>query len=176
MATLATADVHHSAPRCLMRLFHAAAARLTDWSEFDAETECLTIEVRRLSCEGLAALIESSTREIPTTEHSRLHQGASDFVRWGRPGGRRTLARYGNAVPLAARPLPMGAHRTYFASWMAASPSWCVWRGTTGPGGNRLNARELYQSRRLNPPGPLCLNYRSVHWTTSWSSVASRIS
>ena len=25
----------------------------------------------------------------------------------------------------------------------------------TGPGGNRLNARELYQSRRLNPPGPL---------------------
>jgi hypothetical protein len=29
-----------------------------------------------------------------------------------------------------------------------------VWRAATGPGGNRLSARELYQSRRLNPPGP----------------------
>jgi hypothetical protein len=27
--------------------------------------------------------------------------------------------------------------------------------GTGGPDGNRLNARELYQSRRLNPPWPL---------------------
>jgi hypothetical protein len=40
-------------------------------------------------------LIESSTRVIPTTEHRRLHQDASDFVRWGRRGGRRTLALYG---------------------------------------------------------------------------------
>jgi hypothetical protein len=31
-------------------------------------------------------LIESSTCEIPTTEHRRLHQEASDFVRWGRGG------------------------------------------------------------------------------------------
>jgi hypothetical protein len=29
-----------------------------------------------------------------------------------------------------------------------------VWLAAIGPGGNRLNARELYQSRRLNPPGP----------------------
>ena len=28
-------------------------------------------------------------------EHRRLHQEASDFVRWGRRGGRRTLALYG---------------------------------------------------------------------------------
>jgi hypothetical protein len=27
--------------------------------------------------------------------------------------------------------------------------------GRWGPDGNRLNARELYQSRRLNPPRPL---------------------
>jgi len=91
MTALARADVHHSAPRSLLRIFHAAAARLTDWSEFDAETEYLSIEVRGLSREDLAALIEGSTREIPTTEHHRLYQQASHFVRWGRRGGRRTL-------------------------------------------------------------------------------------
>jgi hypothetical protein len=44
--------------------------------------------------EDLTVLIESSTREIATTEHRRLHQEASDFVRWGRRGGLRTLALY----------------------------------------------------------------------------------
>ena len=34
-------------------------------------------------------------RDRSTTEHRRLHQEASDFVRWGRRGGRRTLALYG---------------------------------------------------------------------------------
>jgi hypothetical protein len=43
----------------------------------------------------LSALIEGSAREIPTTEHRRLHQEASHFVRWGRRGGLRTLALYG---------------------------------------------------------------------------------
>ncbi|HEX5975185.1 MAG TPA: hypothetical protein VFY57_08510, partial [Rubrobacteraceae bacterium] len=31
----------------------------------------------------------------PITEHRRLHQVASDFVRWGRRGDLRTLALYG---------------------------------------------------------------------------------
>jgi hypothetical protein len=53
------------------------------------------MEVRGLSCEELTALIGGSTREIPTTEHRRLHQEASDFVRWGRRGGESTLALYG---------------------------------------------------------------------------------
>jgi hypothetical protein len=81
------ADIHHDAPRCLLGLFDAAAGGLADWSEFDAEAERLSIEVRGLSREGLTVLIESSTIEIPTTEHRRLHQKASDFVRWGRRGG-----------------------------------------------------------------------------------------
>jgi hypothetical protein len=34
----------------------------------------------------VSRLIESSTFEIPTTEHRTLHQEASDFVRWGRCG------------------------------------------------------------------------------------------
>ena len=63
--------------------------------EFDAEAERWGVEVRGLSREDLRALIESSTREIPTTEHRTLHQEEGDFVRWGRRGGRRTLALYG---------------------------------------------------------------------------------
>jgi hypothetical protein len=79
MAAESGADVHHGAPRCLLGLFDAAAGDLADWSEFDAEAERLSIEVRGLSREDLRALIESSTLEIPTPEHRRLHQEASDF-------------------------------------------------------------------------------------------------
>jgi hypothetical protein len=48
MAAEARADVHHSAPRCLLGLFDAAGG-LADWSEFDAEAERWGIEVRGLS-------------------------------------------------------------------------------------------------------------------------------
>ncbi len=95
MAAEARAAVHHRAPRCLLRLFDAAAGGLADWSEFEAEAERWGIEVRGLSREDLSVLIEGSIREIPATDHRRLHQEASDFVRWGRRGGQRTLALYG---------------------------------------------------------------------------------
>ena len=108
MAAEAGADVHHGAPRCLLRLFDAAAGGLADWSEFDAEAERWGIEVRGLSREDLSALIEGSTFEIPTAEHRRLHQEASDFVRWGRRGGQNP-GPLRPAVLLAARPLPVGA-------------------------------------------------------------------
>jgi hypothetical protein len=94
MAAEARINVHHSAPRCLLRLFDATVTGLVDWAEFDAEAKRWGIEVRRLSRQGLRALIEGSTLEIPATEHRRLHQEASDFVRWGRRGGQRTLALY----------------------------------------------------------------------------------
>ncbi len=97
MAAKSGADVHHGATRCLLGLFEAAATGLGDWSEFDTEAERLSIEVRGLSCEDLTALGESSTRKIPTAEHRRLHQEASDFVRWGIRGGLRTLALYGRS-------------------------------------------------------------------------------
>ena len=48
-----------------------------------------------ISREESIAPIEGFTHEIPTTEHRRLHQEASDFVRWGRRMGRSTLAPYG---------------------------------------------------------------------------------
>jgi hypothetical protein len=116
MAAESWADVHHCAARCLLGLFDAAAGGLADWSEFDAEAERLSIEVRGLACEDLSALIAGSTREIPATEHRRLHQEARDFVRWGRRGGLRTLALYGRPYfsllarsrwgALSSRPLP----------------------------------------------------------------------
>ena len=87
MAAESGADVHHGSPRCLLGLFDAKVGGLADWSEFDAEAERWGIEVRGLSREDLRALIESSTLEIPTTEHRRLHQQASDLVGWGRRGG-----------------------------------------------------------------------------------------
>jgi hypothetical protein len=70
------ADVHHGAPRCLLELFDTAAGSLADRSEFEAEVESWGIEVRGLSREDLRALIEGSTREIPTTEHRRPLTGA----------------------------------------------------------------------------------------------------
>src|SRR5215208_1937415 len=104
MAAESGSDVHHGAPRCLLGLFDAAAGGLADCSEFDAEAERLSIEVRGLSRQGPRALIAGSTREIPTTEHRTLHQEVGDFARWGRRGGRRPLALNGRPyISLLAR-------------------------------------------------------------------------
>ena len=81
MTALAGADVHHGASRCLLGLFDAAATGLADWSVFNAESERWGIEVRGLSREEITVRIESSTLEIPATEHRTLHQEASDLVR-----------------------------------------------------------------------------------------------
>ena len=109
MAAEVRVDVHHDAPRWLLGLFDAAAGHLAKWSEFDAEVERLSIEVRGLSREDLSALIASSTCQIPTPEHRRLHQEASDFVPWSRPRRRRTLALYGRPYfsLLATQDLPL---------------------------------------------------------------------
>ena len=95
MAAEARTDVHHRVPCCLLWLFDAAAEGLAPWSEFDREAGRWGVEARGLTREDLAALVEGSTCEIPTEAHRRLHQDAGDFVRWGRRGGRRTLALYG---------------------------------------------------------------------------------
>ena len=95
MAAEARSDVHHRVPCCLLRLFDAAAEGLADWSEFDQEAGRWGVEVLGLSREELAALVEGSSCEIPTEAHHRIHQDAGDFVRWGRRGGLRTVARYG---------------------------------------------------------------------------------
>jgi len=62
------------------------------------------MEVCGLSREDLRALIESSTHQIPTTEHRTLHQETNGFLRWGRRGGRRILALCGRPyISLLAR-------------------------------------------------------------------------
>src|SRR5215216_3817766 len=42
MAAESGADVHHDAPRWLLRLFDATAGDLAEWSEFDDAEECYT--------------------------------------------------------------------------------------------------------------------------------------
>ncbi len=91
---LAACDLHHQTPRCLLRLYDLAGMGEIHWSEFDAEAERWGVDIR-ITREQLQALVENSTTEIPAAEHRRLHQDAGDFVRWGRRGGRCTLARYG---------------------------------------------------------------------------------
>jgi hypothetical protein len=114
MAAESGAEVRHGAPRSLLGLFDAATG-LADWSEFDEEAERWGVEVRGLWLEDVRALIEGSTREIPSTEHRGLHQEASDFERWGRRGGQRTLSLFGRPYfsllasgggALSSRPLP----------------------------------------------------------------------
>lgn len=86
---------HHQIPRCLLSLFDLAAAGCIPWSDFDVEAERWGVEPMGLSREVLAAMVEGSTRSMSTADHRRLHRDAGDFVRWGRRGGLRTLARYG---------------------------------------------------------------------------------
>jgi hypothetical protein len=57
MAAEARVDVYHGVPRCLLGVFDTATGGLVDLSEFDAEADRLSIEVRGLSREDLKVLI-----------------------------------------------------------------------------------------------------------------------
>jgi hypothetical protein len=94
----AAQEVHHAAPRCLLRLHDEANAGDLDgagiqaWLEF--EHECMRwgvdVEISRVD---LAELVERSTAILDRESHRLIH--ASDFQRWGRRGGLTTLRRYG---------------------------------------------------------------------------------
>ena len=73
IAAEARADVHYSAPRCLLGLFYAATAGLADWSEFDAEAERWGIDVRGHSREESTALIRGL---YPRDPYHRASQAA----------------------------------------------------------------------------------------------------
>jgi hypothetical protein len=90
----ATVHVHHGAARCLLSLYDRAAEGSGPWSDFDAEAGRWGVDYR-VSRDELAAMVEGSVCELPAADHRRLHQDASDFARWGRRGGLRTLALYG---------------------------------------------------------------------------------
>ena len=95
-------EVHHRVPRCVLRLRDRAdacadplsAEGLALWMDYELEALHFGVDPD-ISRDELAALIESSTVEIPSEEHRDGH--ASDFARWGRRGGLATARRYGTA-------------------------------------------------------------------------------
>jgi hypothetical protein len=95
-------EVHHRVPRCVLRLRDQAdacadplsAESLALWMDYELEALHFGVDPD-ISRDELAALIESSTVEIPSEEHRDGHAG--DFARWGRRGGLMTVRRYGTA-------------------------------------------------------------------------------
>ncbi len=93
-------EIHHRVPRCLLKVWdwgHGPGLEPEDLQAwFDWEEEAFRYGVDpEIGREDLAALIEGSTVELAGDEHRAGHSAAGDFVRWGRRGGRRTLALYG---------------------------------------------------------------------------------
>jgi hypothetical protein len=91
-------EVHHAAPRCLLRLHDEATGELRlagvgAWLEFEHEARRWGVPVE-IAREDLEALIASSTEVLDKERHRLLH--ASDWQRWGRRGGLSTLRRYGS--------------------------------------------------------------------------------
>ncbi len=93
-------ELHHRVPRCLLRLYDRAASYGADfdgegielWFQFEWEAMRYGVHAG-ISRDELEELIEASTILIPRDEHRNVHE--SDFVRWGRRGGRETFRRYG---------------------------------------------------------------------------------
>jgi hypothetical protein len=93
-------ELHHAAPRCLLRLHDAAVSSDLDgagiqaWMEFEHECVRWGIDVE-IAREDLSELIACSAVVLEREKHRILH--ASDFKRWGRRGGLATLRRYGRS-------------------------------------------------------------------------------
>jgi hypothetical protein len=91
-------EVHHAAPRCLLRLHDEAmhggldGAGIQAWLEFEHECMRWGVDVE-ISREDLAELVERSAVVLDQNTHRLIHE--SDWQRWGRRGGLATLRRYG---------------------------------------------------------------------------------
>jgi hypothetical protein len=96
----AAREIHHTIPRCLLRLRDKADSAALDgegielWLEYQHEAMRYGVNPD-ISREELAALIDASTVVLERGAHRLEH--ITDFVRWGRQGGRATLERYGRA-------------------------------------------------------------------------------
>jgi hypothetical protein len=95
---LTTTELHHGAPRCLLRLHDEAEGELRlagvgAWLEFEHEARRWGVPVE-ISREDLEALVAASTEVMEREKHRLLH--ASDWQRWGRRGGLATLRKYGS--------------------------------------------------------------------------------
>jgi len=107
---MATLEIHHSVPRCLLGFFDRASEGDLDpdglqaWFEWEKEAFRYGVDPD-ISREELELLIEASTSPVPAAAHRSGHSRGGDFARWGRRGGLRTLALYGRGwfVLLASR-------------------------------------------------------------------------
>ena len=94
----ASAETHHAVPRCLLRLYDAAAEPGLDgrhiqaWLDFEHEAMRWRVPVD-ISRADLERLVEASAEVLEREKHRMIH--ASDWQRWGRRGGLSTLRRYG---------------------------------------------------------------------------------
>lgn len=92
-----TEELHHAAPRCLLRLHDAARGELWfsgvgAWLEWEDEAGRWGVPVE-IAREDLEHLVEASTVVLDREKHLLLH--STDWQRWGRRGGRETVRRYG---------------------------------------------------------------------------------
>jgi hypothetical protein len=93
-------EIHHAVPRCLLGLRDKADGASLDgegieaWLEYEHEAMRWGVDPD-ISRDDLDTLIDASTVALEREEHRSEH--VSDFVRWGRRGGRATLKRYGRA-------------------------------------------------------------------------------
>ena len=91
-------EVHHAAPRCLLRLHERVNGLSLDgegieaWLEFEVEATRWGVPVE-VSRADLEALVERSAVFLEREAHRLLHR--NDWQRWGSRGGRETLRRYG---------------------------------------------------------------------------------
>lgn len=96
---IASTEVHHAVPRCLLRLREAAEEELRlagvgAWLEFELEAERWGVPVE-IAREDLERLVEASTVVLDRERHRLIHR--NDFARWGARGGRETVRRYGSS-------------------------------------------------------------------------------
>ena len=95
-----TLEVHHAAPRCLLRLYDRVESDglrdegIEAWLEFEMEATRwgVAVTIPRSDLEGL---VERSAVVLERQAHRLLHR--DDWRRWGSRGGRETLRRYGSS-------------------------------------------------------------------------------
>ena len=91
-------ELHHAAPRCLLRLHDAADGSSLDgegiqaWLEWEMEAMRWRVPVE-ISKDALEELVRRSTVVLEREKHRLVHQ--TDWQRWGRRGGLAVLRRYG---------------------------------------------------------------------------------
>ena len=93
-------EIHHAAPRCLLRLHERANSTTTldgqgiqAWLEGEWEAMRWKVPVE-ISRADLEELVQRSGELLDRERHRIVHQ--SDWRRWGSRGGRETLRRYGS--------------------------------------------------------------------------------